>query len=241
MRRARINVPLRSPTVSTTVVYLVAGGAWLFSWLVKRWLKSTYAEWSEVPNQHRITGAQTAAAILAANNVRNVEIQAVRGRLTDHYDPLQDILRLSKSNYSSRSIASMAVSAHEAGHALQDATDDLRLRIRRWLVPVAAAGGRFGPPIAIFGMFTGSGTMLRVGAFLLAGTILFQLMTLPVEFNASRRAMSNLKELGLTDPAQQRGARQVLTAAAFTYVAAAATTIAWFSFLLVGGRGRPTV
>lgn len=227
--------------MSTTVVYMIAGISWLFSWLVKRWLKRTYAEWSQVRNQHNVTGAQTAAAILRANDVRNVKITSVAGRLTDHYDPMRDILRLSKTNFANRSVAAMAVSAHEAGHALQDATDDIRLRIRRFLVPVATLGGRFGPWIAMAGFFMGSGLLLRIGAFLLAGTLLFQVMTLPVEFNASRRAMNNLKELGLTDPAQQKGAQQVLRAAAFTYVAAAASSIAYLSFLLVGaGGGRST-
>lgn len=222
--------------MSNTWVYLIAGIAWVFSWLVKRWLKNTYREWSQVPNQHNVTGAETAAAILRANRVTGVKITSVRGKLTDHYDPMKDILRLSKSNYATRSVAAMAVSAHEAGHALQDATDDFRLKIRRWLVPVAALGGRFGPMVALAGLFTGNGTLLRVGAFLLAGTILFQLFTLPVEFNASKQAMANLKELGLTDPAQIKGVQQVLRAAAFTYVAAAASTMAYFSFLLVSGR-----
>jgi len=222
--------------MSTTVIYMIAGGSWLFSWLVKRWLKRTYAEWSQVRNQHNVTGAQTAAAILQANGVRNVKITKVGGRLTDHYDPMRDILRLSRTNFATRSVAAMAVSAHEAGHALQDASNDIRLRIRRLLVPLATIGGRFGPWIAMGGFFLGSGLMLRIGAFLLAGTLLFQVMTLPVEFNASRRAMNNLKELGLTDPAQQKGAQQVLRAAAFTYVAAAASSIAYLSFLLVGGN-----
>lgn len=228
--------------MSTTVIYLIAGGSWLFSWFVKRWLKRTYAEWSQVRNQHNVTGAQTAAAILQANGVRNVKITKVGGKLTDHYDPMRDILRLSRTNFGTRSVAAMAVSAHEAGHALQDATDDIRLRIRRLLVPLATLGGRFGPWIAMAGFFMGSGLLLRIGAFLLAGTLLFQVMTLPVEFNASRRAMNNLKELGLTDPAQQKGAQQVLRAAAFTYVAAAASSIAYLSFLLVGGsRGSRSI
>lgn len=222
--------------MSTTLVYALAGGAWLFSWLVKRWLKATYRQWSQVPNQHGVTGAETAAAILRANDVRNVKITSVKGALTDHYDPMKDILRLSRSNYATRSVAAMAVSAHEAGHALQDATNDIRLRIRRWLVPVAALGGRFGPILALAGLFLGFGTLLRIGALLLAGTVVFQLMTLPVEFNASKQAMANLKELGLSDPAQIKGAEQVLRAAAFTYVAAAASSMAYLSFLFMNTR-----
>jgi Zn-dependent membrane protease YugP len=134
----------------------------------------------------------------------------------------------------------MAVSAHEAGHAMQDASNDLRLRLRRFLVPAAALGSRLGPVIVMAGLFTGSGTILRIGAFLLAGMVVFQLATLPVEFNASKRALNNLRQLGITDPEQEAGTKQVLTAAAFTYVAAAATSIAYFATLFAGSRRGST-
>ena len=225
--------------MSTTVIYLIAGIAFASSWLVKRWLTSTYKKWSQVENTHRITGAQTAAAILQANDVHNVRIEPVKGRLTDHYDPERDILRLSASNYAGTSIAAMAVSAHEAGHAMQDAQRDLRLRFRRFLVPAAAMGQRFGPIILMVGLFSRSTAILQVGVLLLAGTMLFQIATLPVEFNASRRALRNLRKLGLDDPEQEKGTKRVLTAAAFTYVAAAATSIAYFATLFATrGRGR---
>ncbi len=224
--------------MSTMTVYVIAGAAFLGSWLVKRWLAGTYARWSRVPHTHGITGAQAAAAILQKNGVTNVRIEPVRGRLTDHYDPHKDILRLSDTNYGEASVAAVAVSAHEAGHAMQDASNDLRLRLRRYLVPLAAFGSRIGPAIVMAGLFTGSGTILRVGAFLLAGMVLFQLATLPVEFNASRRALRNLRELGFTDPEQEEGTRMVLRAAAFTYVAAAATSIAYFATLFAGSRRR---
>lgn len=222
--------------MSTTTVYIIAGAAFLGSWLVKRWLAGTYAKWSKVPHSHGVTGAQAASAILQKNGVTNVRIEPVRGRLTDHYDPQKDILRLSASNYGEASVAAVAVSAHEAGHAMQDASNDVRLRLRRFLVPLAAFGSRIGPVIVMAGLFTGSGTILRVGAFLLAGMVLFQLATLPVEFNASRRALRNLRELGFTDPEQEDGTRMVLRAAAFTYVAAAATSIAYFATLFAGTR-----
>lgn len=225
--------------MSTTTVYLIAGIAFAGSWLVKRWLASTYRKWSQVPNTHGVTGAQTAAAILQANGVNHVRIEPVNGRLTDHYDPDRDILRLSATNYAETSVAAMAVSAHEAGHAMQDAHGDLRLRFRRFLVPAAAMGQRFGPLIVMAGLFSQSGTILRVGVLLLAGTMLFQIATLPVEFNASRRALRNLRKLGLDDPEQEKGTKRVLTAAAFTYVAAAATSIAYFATLFATrGRGR---
>ncbi len=223
--------------MSTLTIYIIAGVAFAASWLVKRWLTRTYRRWSQVPNAHGVTGAETAAAILAANGVTNVRIEPVKGRLTDHYDPQRDILRLSATNYAETSVAAMAVSAHEAGHAMQDATGDLRLRLRRFLVPAAAMGQRFGPIILMVGLFSQSRLLLQIGVLLLAGMMLFQIATLPVEFNASRRALDNLRKLGLDDPEQERGTKQVLTAAALTYVAAAATSLAYFATLFAG-RGR---
>lgn len=226
--------------MSTLTIYIIAGVAFGASWLVKRWLKTTYNRWSQVPNTHGVTGAETAAAILAHNGVTNVRIEPVKGRLTDHYDPDRDILRLSNTNYGSTSVAAMAVSAHEAGHAMQDARGDLRLRFRRFLVPAAAMGQRFGPIILMVGLFSQSQMILQIGVLLLAGTMLFQIATLPVEFNASKRALKNLRALGLDDPEQEKGTKRVLTAAALTYVAAAATSMAYFAAMFAGGgrRGR---
>lgn len=224
--------------MSTTLVYAIAALAFGGSWLVKRYLRRTYATWSQVPNTHRITGAQTAAAILRLRGVPNVRIERVAGQLTDHFDPAKDVLRLSQSNYDSASVAAMAVSAHEAGHAIQDHRDDLRLKLRKFTVPVAAFAGRFSPYLFLGGYLLGSPALLRWGAFLLVGTLVFQLLTLPVEFNASRRAMANLEELGFTDPDQRDGTRKVLTAAALTYVAAAATSIAYIGTIWAMTRGR---
>jgi len=223
--------------MSNGVVYLIAIVAFGGSYVVKWWLKSTYRKWSQVPNQYGITGAQAAAAILADNGITSVQILPVAGSLTDHYDPQKDILRLSETNYGTTSVAAMAVSAHEAGHALQDFGEDRRLKLRRFLVPAAALGARFGPLVALAGLMLNSGFILRLGVFLLAGMMLFQLATLPVEFNASRRALRNLERLGLSDPEQRTGVRRVLTAAAFTYVAAAATAVAYLLFLIGRSRG----
>lgn len=224
--------------MSNAFFYIIAGVAFGGSWLVKRWLTSTYATWSGVPNSHGVTGAQAAAAILAKKGIKNVKIERVKGKLTDHFDPARDILRLSETNHDSTSVAAMAVSAHEAGHAIQDHRDDIRLRLRKYFVPVAAFGGRFSPWLFGGGFLLGSNLLLRIGALLLVGTVIFQLLTLPVEFNASRRALTNLEELGLTDPEQQRGTRRVLTAAALTYVAAAATSLAYIATIYASTRGR---
>lgn len=224
--------------MSTGLAYLLAGIALGGSYLVKWWLKRTYKRWSQVENQYKVTGAQTAAAILEDHGVTGVKLQQVRGKLTDHYDPSKDILRLSQSNWGKTSVAAMAVSAHEAGHALQDHTNDLRLRLRRFLVPMAALGARFGPMVVIAGFLTGSTGILQIGALLLAGMTIFQIATLPVEFNASRRALESLERLGLSDPAQRDGVEAVLRAAALTYVAAAATSLAYFAMIFARGRGR---
>lgn len=224
--------------MSTGLAYLLAGLAFGGSYLVKWWLKRTYKKWSGIENQYKVTGAQTAAAILEDNGVTGVQLQQVRGKLTDHYDPARDILRLSQTNWGKTSVAAMAVSAHEAGHALQDHTNDLRLRLRRFLVPMAALGARFGPLVVIAGFVTGSEGILQIGALLLAGMTVFQIATLPVEFNASHRALESLERLGLSDPAQRDGVEAVLRAAALTYVAAAATSLAYFAMLFARGRGR---
>lgn len=224
--------------MSTGMAYLLAAIAFGGSYLVKWWLKRTYSRWSKVENQYKVTGAQTAAAILQDHGVEGVQLQQVRGKLTDHYDPTKDILRLSQSNWGTTSVAAMAVSAHEAGHALQDHTDDVRLRLRRYLVPLAALGARFGPMVVIAGYLIGSDSILKIGALLLAGMTIFQIATLPVEFNASRRALDSLERLGLSDPAQRDGVEAVLRAAALTYVAAAATSLAYFAMIFARGRGR---
>lgn len=232
-------------SMSNTTIYIIAGLAYAASWLVKRWLNATYKKWSAVPNSAGVTGAQTAAAILASKGIRNVKIERTPGKLTDHFDPARDILRLSKTNHDSISIAAMAVSAHEAGHAIQDYREDIRLRLRKYIAPIAALGGRFSPWLVIGGMLLQADTLLRWGTFLLLGTIVFQLLTLPVEINASKRAMDNLEELGLSDPEEKKGTQRVLTAAALTYVAAAATSIAYVATLFVMmkgvGRGGSTI
>ena len=157
--------------MSNTFVYVMAAVAFGGSWLVKRWLKSTYTKWSKVPNTFQVTGAQTAAAILQMKGITNVKIERVAGSLTDHFDPAKDILRLSQTNHDSVSVAAMAVSAHEAGHAIQDHREDIRLRLRKYMVPVAALGARFSPYLLMGGFFTGSDTLLRWGAFLMVGTL----------------------------------------------------------------------
>ncbi len=220
------------------MAYALAGIAFVGSWLVKRYLKTTYKKWSMVENQYKVTGAQTAAAILEDQGITGVRLEQVRGKLTDHYDPSKDILRLSQQNWGKTSVSAMAVSAHEAGHAMQDFSGDFRLKLRKFLVPLAALGARFGPMVVMVGLIGGNEGILKIGALLLGGMTIFQIATLPVEFNASKRALESLERLGLSDPAQRDGVEAVLRAAALTYVAAAATSLAYFAMLFARGRGR---
>ena len=218
--------------------YLIAIIAFVGSLLIQFWLRNTYGTWMKKANASGLTGREAALAILEANGVTNVRVEAVRGELTDHYDPRQNVVRLSEANYSQPSVAGMAVAAHEVGHALQHAKGYAPLRWRTSLLPVASIGSQWGPMLALFGLFLGGGPniLLTIGIWLFAGAVLFHLVTLPIEFDASRRALSELNRLGIVTPPDSGGARSVLTAAAMTYVAAAATAIMYLLYFIMASR-----
>jgi Zn-dependent membrane protease YugP len=229
--------------MDTITFYLLAGGVFLFSLAVRAHLKSTYRRWSQVRSATGKPGAQVARIILDSNRLQAVPVQPVRGKLTDHYDPRKKQLRLAEENFVGKSVAATAVSAHECGHALQDATDYRPMEFRTAMVPVANAGARFGMPLAIFGSFYGSTAMIQIGTLGYAAAILLTFLTLPVEFNASKRAINQLDRLDLISPDGREGAEKVLRAAAMTYVAGVASS-AWYLIYLVfiGGRaliGKP--
>ncbi len=206
---------------------------------IQGWLKSTYAKFSRVPNSRGLTGAQTARAILDRYGLTQVKVEPIRGQLTDHYDPRSKVVRLSEGNYASPSLAALAVAAHETGHALQDAENYAPMRIREQLVPAAQIGSNFGPWLFIIGLMIGMIGLAKIGLYLFFAAALFQLVTLPVEFNASARALANLRKFELLTPQEIPAARKVLTAAALTYVAALAMSIAYllqYSALLGMGR-----
>ncbi|MDH3744353.1 MAG: zinc metallopeptidase [Acidobacteriota bacterium] len=215
--------------------YLLAGAVFLFSLVVRRKLSSTYQKWGRTRNRANITGAQTSMAILEANDMRRVRIGQIRGKLKDHYDPRNKTIRLSDPVYEVPSVAAMAVAAHETGHAIQDKVDYAPLEIRTFLAPVAAAGARFGLPAAIVGSFLGTPTLVLVGLLAYAGALLLQLLTLPVEFNASKRAMRQLEKLGVMGKEERKGVREVLRAAAMTYGAGAASSAGYVIYLLIIG------
>lgn len=200
---------------------------------VQMWLRSTYGRWERVANTSGLTGADTARAILRANGLHDVKVEAVPGQLSDHYDPRTRTVRLSEAHFRVPSVAGAAVAAHEVGHALQHAKAYAPLQIRSSLVPVATIGQNFGPWIVIGGFVLGAAGLIQVGIALFAAAVLFQLVTLPVEFDASRRAIAEMQRLGLATTADVGGSRQVLNAAALTYVAAAAASVAYLLYYVM--------
>lgn len=219
---------------------LVLIGAVLSLW-ASATVKSTYNKYSRVYSYSGLTGAQAAAQILRQAGIYDVRIEHVSGNLTDHYDPKARVLRLSDSVYGSNSVAAIGVAAHECGHAIQDQEDYVPLRFRSAFVPVANLGTQVAFPILLLGVFLGSSHLLiQVGLLCFFFGVLFQLITLPVEFNASGRAVRILRETGMMADDELSKTKKVLSAAAMTYVAAAAASILSMLRLIIlfGGNRR---
>jgi uncharacterized protein len=200
-------------------------------------VKSTYKKYSKVSNSTGKTGAEVAREILDQNGLYSVQVEPVRGMLSDHYDPRSKVVRLSEDNYYGSSIAGAAVAAHEVGHAIQDAEGYAFLRFRHALVPVANIGSNFSFFLILGGMLLSSMNMFLLGIIFMSVAVLFQFVTLPVEFNASSRAMDQIVSTGLIRNNEERGARKVLNAAALTYVAGALVALlelARFIFMFLG-------
>ena len=200
-------------------------GMLLMFWAQYR-VKATYEKYAEIQSSLGMTGAQVAKTILQRMGIDDVTVEQVEGQLTDHYDPSAKAVRLSESVYASSSLAAAAIAAHECGHVLQDVRGYQFMNIRASLVPVANIGANFGPMMVMAGLFlTSLGSLstvfINIGIILFAGAILFHLVTLPVEFDASSRALRLIDELGILQGEENRGARSVLNAAAWTYVATA--------------------
>ncbi len=189
-------------------------------------VKSTYNKYAKVGNSRRITGAYAAQAVLSHYGINDVRIEQVAGKLSDHYDPKAKVIRLSTGVYSGTSIAAVGVACHEAGHAAQHAESYVPIKIRNTLVPVCNIGSTLGIPLAILGYFLGFEPLISVGLLLYAAIAVFHLVTLPVEFNASKRAVKVIDETRLLYDDEITGAKKVLTAAAMTYVASLVVAIA---------------
>ena len=210
----------------------------ILSMIAQIMVKSTFSKYSKVRCSRNITGRDAAALLMGKNNINNVAIEPVRGSLTDHYDPGAKKLRLSEPVYNQPSIAAVGVAAHEAGHAIQHARGYGPLVLRSTLVPVANIGSSLGPWIAIAGIFLSIPFLIDIGILLFSGAVLFYLVTLPVEFNASARALAILRSNNLLTNEELKGAKKVLTAAAMTYVASALTAIMSLLRLILLSRSR---
>ena len=202
-------------------------------------VKSTFSKYSKIACSKNITGQDAAALLMQANNIRDVQIEPVGGSLTDHYDPASKKLRLSSPVYGQNSIAAVGVAAHETGHAIQHARRYGPLALRSTLVPVANIGSMFGPWVAMAGFFFRMEPLVNIGIILFGGAVLFYVITLPVEFNASARAIAILKSNNVLAPTELKGVKKVLTAAALTYVASALTALmSLVRLILISQRRR---
>lgn len=225
--------------------FIFALPALLLAFYAQWRVRSTYNKYSRQPNNRGLTGAEVARILLRSAGLDRVRVEETPGQLSDHYDPGKDILRLSRGVGESRSVAALGIVAHEVGHAIQDHANYGPLRVRSGLVPIVTLGSWLGPLIFLAGFFlsgfTGSTTVAWAGLFLFAGTVVFALVTLPVEFNASRRALQLLRSYQLADGRELAQAKEVLDAAALTYVAALAqslSTLLYYVFLLTGFSRR---
>ena len=201
-------------------------------------VKTTFAKYSKIACSRRITGQDAAALLMRANNISDVRIEAVGGSLTDHYDPGAKVLRLSQPVFNKNSIAAVGVAAHEMGHAIQHARSWGPLVLRSTLVPVANIGSSLGPWIAVAGFFFSVPLLINLGIILFGAAVLFYVITLPVEFNASSRAIAILRSNNVLNREELEGVKKVLSAAALTYVASALTALASFLRLILLSRRR---
>ena len=223
----------------TYLIYMIP--AFILMALTSWYVKSAYKKWSRVQASSRLTGAQAAQRLMSTGGMYGVQIQSVAGNLTDHYDPRNKTLYLSQGVANVASVASVAIAAHELGHAMQDAEDYFPLRFRSALVPMVNIGSNLGWILIMIGLFLNFTQLAWLGVIVFAGGAVFALATLPVEFNASARAKELLVQTGIiqTDE-ERRGVNAVLNAAALTYVAGLVTAIMQLLYYvsLVGGRSR---
>lgn len=219
---------------------LVLIGA-ILSMIASAKVNTTFNKYQRVRSMTGMTGAEAAQRILHQNGIYDVAVEHISGDLTDHYDPKNKVLRLSDATYSSTSVAAIGVAAHECGHALQHNDEYLPLKLRSAIVPAANFGSRLGIPIILLGVILGSNyALIQIGIWVFSLAVLFQLVTLPVEFNASSRAVGMVERYGILSGDELRHTKKVLSAAALTYVAAAAASILQLLrlVLLFGGRRR---
>jgi uncharacterized protein len=212
------------------VVGMIISGAAAF------WVRSSYKKYSKQPSASGLTGAQTARMILDRSNLSNIQVEPVAGQLTDHYDPRSKTVRLSEGNFGQNSIAAVSVAAHEVGHAIQDATGYTPMKLRSGLFPIVNFAGQLWFPLFFLAFIMGVGTatgqlFIQLAALAFLGILAFHVVTLPVEINASTRAYGLLTRYGILSHSEAGGTKRVLTAAAFTYIAAALTALLTLLYL----------
>jgi Zn-dependent membrane protease YugP len=222
---------------SLTLVWLITMivplglGLW-----AQRRVRTTFEKYSQVPVRSGMTGARAAAAVVRSSGLQGVEIREVPGRLTDHYDPRNRTLNLSPDVGQASSVAALGVAAHEAGHAVQDARNYFPMRVRQTFVPVASIGSSFAIPVIFVGLILGATGLTNIGLALFTAIVAFQLITLPVEFDASRRALVALDDGRLLQADELDGAKQVLSAAAWTYVAGFVAALSQLIYFFLASR-----
>lgn len=224
-----------------TIVLLIP--ALLLSLWAQARVTGTFKKYAKVYNRRGMTGAEVARRILDHNGLTQVRIEHIQGELTDHFDPRDNVVRLSDATYSSQSVGAIGVAAHEVGHAIQHATGYVPIRVRNAIVPAVNLCSKLAMPILLIGLIFGYlggifPTLIDVGILLFAGTVVFQLITLPVEFNASGRALRTLRGDNILDETEIQGAGKVLRAAAMTYVAAAVSAVMSLLRLILISRSR---
>lgn len=220
----------------TYILVLIGMGIVMFA---QNRVQSTFNKYDQLETEKRITGKQAAEHILQTAGISNVKVEQVRGRLTDHYDPRNKVLRLSEATYSQTSVAAVAVAAHEVGHAIQDQKEYAFLKVRSAIAPVVQIGSSIAMPLILIGLlfqFTG---LVNIGILAFGLVVVFQLVTLPVEFDASKRALAILGDTGIFVQEEVPAAKKVLDAAAFTYIAATlSTALQLIRLILISNRRR---
>jgi uncharacterized protein len=216
------------------LLVLIVGA--LISGIAAIWVRRSYSKYSKKMSASGLTGAQTARMILDRNNLTNVRVEPVAGQLTDHYDPRSKVVRLSEGNFRSNSIAAVSVAAHECGHAIQDASGYVPMKLRAGLFPIVNFAGQLWMPLFLLGIFGFGNFFVQLAAIAFAGILLFHVVTLPVEINASTRAYGILTRYGILSRGEADGTKRVLSAAAFTYIAAALTSLLTLLYLLMLSR-----
>lgn len=220
--------------------YLIVLPAIIFALIAQLMVKSTFNKYSKEKNEYGYTARDVARRILDDNGLQNINIEHISGDLTDHYDPSANVIRLSDSVYNSTSVAAIGVAAHEVGHAIQHSQGYSPIKIRQAIIPITRIGSNLAVPLVIIGMlFSALEWLIPVGIFLYTCVVIFQAVTLPVEFNASSRALKTLEANNILQPGEIKMSKKVLTAAAMTYVAAMFSALmSLLRLIMIANRGR---